>query len=290
MKFWTAALAVVGTTVAASGANGETLAGTQSADSSAILPPEAAFTGTSLASASHGAGDGQSYAKPDAEADRVHGTLTPYLWMAGINGDVGIPRGDGEAEVDRSFGDILGDLKFAFMGAMELEYRRVVVHADTIYLNLGVEVERPDSLVFTEGELDAKMLIATGAIGYRVVDHGPMYVDLYAGARLVSLDLDLSLTGPLQTRETGASPSNVSPLIGGKAQVPLGGRWGLALQGDIGFDSDVKWQASGTVQYNFSERWRMGLGYRHLALQHDKGDREIDIAFSGPLLAFSYIF
>lgn len=230
--------------------------------------------------------------EPDtvAEDEGVNISFTPYLWMPAINGDVGIPRNDDEVDVDRSFSDIWGDLKFAFMGTVDGEYNRFVAHVDTIYLNLGANVERVDSLVFNEGEFDAKLLIMTGALGYRVVDRGPMYVDVYAGARLVSLDIDLALEGPLQTREASASPSNVSPLIGGKARLPLSERWALALQGDIGFDSDVKWELAGTVQYQLGRHWLAGVGYRHLALHHDKEDAEFDIAFSGPLIAFTYMF
>jgi hypothetical protein len=216
--------------------------------------------------------------------------FTPYLWLAGIKGDIAIPRNDSEAEVDRSFGDILGDLKFALMGTLDVRYRRFIVHTDLIYMNLGADIKRPDSLIFTEGEVDYKQTVATGAIGYRVVDQGPMFVDLYAGARLVSLDVDLLLEGPLQTRETNASPSNVSPLIGGKGRFPLSDRWALALQGDIGFDSDVKWQLAGSVQYQLGDHWRAGVGYRHLQLHHDADESEFDIAFSGPLVAFTYIF
>ena len=282
----TAFAAVLGTS-SASGA----LAATPEADPqpevvSAALPMEAA----TAASASLGADFSLDDPASGVENSDWGVQFTPYLWMAGINGDVGIPRNNDEVEVDRSFSDILGDLKFAFMGTLDANYRRFVVHTDLIYLNLGANVERVDSLIFTEGEVDMKMTLATGALGYRVVDQGPMFIDLYAGGRLVSLDVDLALEGPLQTREASASPSNVSPLIGGKARFPLGERWALALLGDIGFDSDVKWQLAGTVQYQLGDHWRAGVGYRHLALHHDKENAEFDLALSGPLIAFTYIF
>ena len=226
----------------------------------------------------------------DEGSDDVEVAFTPYLWMAGIHGDIGIPRGDEEVDVDRSFSDTLSDLKFAFMGTLDVEYKRVVLHTDLIYLSLETKVDPESSLIFDEGEADLKQTIATAAVGYRVVDQGPMYVDLYAGARLVKLSVDLSLDGPLQTREASASPSNISPLVGGKARFPIGGRWALALQGDIGFDSDVKWQLAGTVQYQLGDHWRMGAGYRHLALHHDKEESEVDISLSGPLIAFTYMF
>ena len=254
----------------------------------ASLPAETAAT--SVSSASLNTAIALDEASSDSGSDELEIAFTPYLWMPSIKGDIAIPRSQDEAEIDRSFSDILGDLKFAFMGTLDAEYRRVIVHTDVMYLSLGANVDRVDSPIFSEGEFDAKILVATGALGYRVIDRGPMFVDIYVGARLVSLDVDLALEGPLQTRGASASPSNVSPLFGGKARFPLSDRWALALQGDIGFDSDVKWQLAGTVQYQLGNHWRAGVGYRHLALHHDADESEFDIALSGPLIAFTYIF
>lgn len=280
-------LALSGINLAATGAFATTVDdGTASVGAS--LPAEAAATAATVANAD------MSLAVDDTSKDEggsdVEVAFTPYLWMPAIKGDIAIPRNDSEAEVDRSFGDILGDLKFAFMGTLDVNYHRFIVHTDLIYLSLGADIERVDSAIFTEGKADMKQTIATGAIGYRVIDKGPMFVDLYAGGRLVSLDVDLELEGPLQTREASASPSNVSPLIGGKARFPLSDHWALAVQGDIGFDSDVKWQLAGTVQYELGKHWRAGVGYRHLQLHHESDDSEFDISFSGPLIAFSYMF
>lgn len=222
--------------------------------------------------------------------DDVDVSFTPYLWVAGINGNISIPRNDSEADIDKSFADILSDLKFAVMGTVDVNYHRVVVHTDLIYLNVSTDVEPREGVIFTEGKTDAKLTVATAAIGYRVVDNGPMFVDLYAGGRLVALDVDLELTGPLQTRERSASPSNISPLVGGIVRVPVSDRWALALRGNLGFDSDIKWELAGTVQYRLGDHWQLGLGYRHLALHHDKDEAEFDIALSGPLIAFTYKF
>jgi hypothetical protein len=39
-------------------------------------------------------------------------TVAPYLWMAGLDGDVGV-FGRGPVPVDQRFGDILDDLEFS---------------------------------------------------------------------------------------------------------------------------------------------------------------------------------
>ena len=258
------------------------------------IPSEQFAVDTTAASAATAVSVSAIGSADDAQAEHADGdwnvSFTPYLWVAGIKGDIGIPRDDGNVEIDKSFADILGNLKFAFMGALDVEHNRFVGIGDILYLNIGAEAESVDSPIFFEGEADAKLLMATAALGYRVVDQGPMFVDLFVGGRLVSLDVDLELTGPLQTRRRSASPSNISPLVGGRVRVPLGGRFALALYTDVGFDSEFKWQAIGTVQYDLGRHWRLIGGYRHLALHHNENDFEFDTALSGPIIGVSYKF
>ena len=79
-------------------------------------------------------------------------------------------------------------------------------------------------------------------------------------------------------------------MVGGRVRVPLGERWGLALYGDVGINSDIEWQMIGSVQYDFARHWRAALGYRHMALHHDRERGDIDLALSGPILGISYRF
>lgn len=214
--------------------------------------------------------------------------FTPYLWVAGVNGDIGIPRGE-EVEVDKSFADTLSDLKFAFMGALDVKHGRFVALADVMYLSVGTEAEGNLGPLFVEGEVDSSVFVGTAAVGYRVVDQGPMFVDLVAGARLVTLKADVELTGPLTTRERDASKSKVAALVGGRIRVPLGENWGAALYGDVG-TGGVRWQMVGTIQWDISTHWRLAAGYRHMSIKHDTERFNFDIALSGPILGVSYRF
>src|SRR5206468_9503796 len=96
------------------------------------------------------------------------------------------------------------------------------------------------------GSFDASVLVATGAVGYRFLDQDGFYLDALVGARYTGLDVKLHLEGPLQSREAKASPSNIAPLFGARARVPLGKKLGLVLYGDAGgfHGADIKWQAS----------------------------------------------
>ena len=221
-------------------------------------------------------------------------SFTPYLWVAGTKGNIAIPRGSGDGvEIDKSFADILGNLNFAFMGALDIEHNRFVAIGDIMYLSVSAKAEGIQNPAFLTGKVDASVFVGTTMLGYRVVDKGPLFVDLLVGGRLTSIDVDLKLEGPLQTRRASASPSNVTPLIGGRVRFPLGEKWGLALYTDVGslFDNaDVKWQVVGTVQRDLGKHWRMAAGYRYMSINHTKNDMDFDVSLSGPILGFTYKF
>lgn len=249
---------------------------------------EAVIASASIASSA------ASMAAQDAAAngDDWNVTFTPYVWIAGTKGDIGIPRGENEVEIDRDFADTLSNLKFAFMGALDVEYHRFVAIADVMYLSVGAEAEGIRDPQFFEGKVDSSVFVGTLAVGYRVVDQGPLFVDVFAGGRLVSLKVDIELEGPLTTREVDESRSRIAPMFGGRVRVPLGEDFGLALYGDVGGfkSSDVKWQLIGTVQWDISRHWRLAAGYRHMQIHHDTRRADFDVALSGPIVGVSYRF
>ena len=132
----------------------------------------------------------------------------------------------------------------------------------------------------------------TLAGGYRVVDEGPLYVDLLVGGRLVSLDTEIRLEGPLTTREADKSGSTISPLFAARTHIPLSHNLALGIYGDVGGFAgfDVKWQMAGTVHWDISDHWSLLGGYRYMAIHHDKADHEFDVALGGPLIGVTYRF
>lgn len=227
-----------------------------------------------------------------SEGDHWHFAVTPYLWASGVSGDVQLAEGE-EVEVDSKFTDILANLKFAAMLAGEARKKRFVVIGDVLYLSLGVKGDGPRASPLLRAKVDSATFIGTLLLGYRVVDKGPLFVDLLAGGRLTALNVDVELSGPQQTIERDRSKSSLAPVLGARFRVPLGDRWGLAAYGDIGgfgATSDMSWQLMGTVQYDLSNSWRISAGYRHVAISHEKGDFDIDMAISGPILGLSYRF
>ena len=259
------------------------------AEELALVAPSASDMGGAGSEASQG----DAVTQDDIGADKWEVTFTPYLWIAGTKGEIAVPRGDGTLDIDRSFTDTLANLKFVFMGAVDVRKGRFVALTDVIYLTLGAKAEGVADPQFFEGEVDTSTFFGTAAIGYRVVDKGPLFVDLFAGGRYVSLDAEVKLTGPLQTREREAKESNFSGLVGGRVRVPVAKNMGIGLYGDIGSflgSKDIKWQLMGSVHYEMSRHWQLMLGYRHLEIDHESADLTYDMSLSGPLLGVSYRF
>jgi hypothetical protein len=91
---------------------------------------------------------------------------------------------------------------------------------------------------------------------YRVVDQGPATLDVLVGGRLWSLDQDLTISGPLRTREASDSKTWVDPWIGVSGSVGLGNNFGLHAEADVGgfgAAADIDWQVQGTLQYHYND-------------------------------------
>jgi len=69
--------------------------------------------------------------------------ITPYAWLANVDGTVGV--GGAEAEADASFTDILENIDFVFMGRMELTVDRFHLFLDGTYLKMsdGMDLNEP---------------------------------------------------------------------------------------------------------------------------------------------------
>lgn len=233
----------------------------------------------------------ESSAGIPTESNDVDVAFTPYLWIAGVKADVALPRGEGEAEIDKSFTDTLSNLKFAFMGTLDIRYNRFVALVDVVYLSVGAHAEGIRDPQFLEGHIDSSTFVSTIEGGYRVVDQGGMSLDLVGGVRISSLYAKVELEGPLQERTRKKTVTQVAPIVGARVRVPVGERTALALYGDVGVsDADVKYQIFGNVQHDISRHWRLMAGYRYMSIRHDKSDFDLDMSLSGPVIGATYKF
>jgi hypothetical protein len=244
-----------------------------------------------LASAPACAAETTSATPPPADADGWQVDLSPYLWFAGLRGDVAVSPRAPPAHVAAPFSDILSDLKFGFMVDGEARHGRFVGLADLMYLelqtskNVGV-----GDLGFLNVRLTHKQLTATVLGGYRVMDRGDSSLDLMAGGRVLNLDDRLDLEALARKLTFSGSLAWVDPVVALRLRGPIASHWSYTAYGDAGGASGFTWQLQGLVNYRASPRWTVSGGWRHLAIDHRDGAVLFDVSLDGPILEASYHF
>lgn len=213
--------------------------------------------------------------------------ITPYVWTIGVDGKVRTLPGFPTTDVDADFVDILKALNFAIMVVGEVRWRRFGLVVDLNYASLS---EKPSSGV----EVDLDTLVSTIAASYRAVEDDRIDLDVLVGARVWSVDTELSFsTGPLSGVTVGESKTWVDPVVGALVRVQMGDGFFLTVYGDVGgfgAASDLTWQAFGGLGYRFNDRFSALVGYRYLDVDFEDGGFIYDVALHGPLLGLSVRF
>jgi hypothetical protein len=206
--------------------------------------------------------DAQSTSSRSTKPDSGWGyTVTPYAWLAGLKGDVGVGPVDGH--VDLSPGDVLKDLKFAFMAYGEARHNGVIFGLDVIYSRIG-----DGTAVAIRGETGSLDLTVREAIIQPMIGHSvgnkTLSVDALLGFRYWHYSADLDVDRP-----NGISNTHSRSTDWFDATAGLRGHWmpkehvRLMLGGDGGGGGAWNdWQAYGTAGYDVSTRWTVGAGYR----------------------------
>ena len=220
----------------------------------------------------------------DNPADAWEFSVTPYLWLAAINGSAGADDVDfPELNPDYSF-FALDNLDIAGFISAEARKGRWSLIADAFYVSYSDR--------FTLGPLSAEAKVSGNSVEFSGV-YRPASIDhigLIAGLRTVSLELDLALNpGPAaRERETW-----VDPLVGIRFNYPLGPRWGLVARGDIGgfgigSERDLNVLVGATMA--LSPRSSLAFSYRYLAVDFDEPDFQVDLRVTGYLVGWQFRF
>lgn len=219
-----------------------------------------------------------------------HFATIGYVWFAGAWGKTDVIGPVAPVDLKLPFGKVLDAFKFAFMGAADVRRDRFVAFGDLTFIHLdahkGIGIRDPD---FLKAELDSRTAEVTLLPGYRVVDKGPLIVDLLAGGRMNFFKTSLQLEGPNREASGEVKHTWFDPLIGVHIDAPLGGKWSLGFYGDLGgvvTGSDITWQAAPTINYQINHKMTVGAGWRYFKVNFDKGDFLYNVHQSGPLITF----
>lgn len=253
-----------------------------------VLPVAAAAQETDVPPAPAPTTDAPSAAPAPAPKKWEFATIG-YIFFAGAYGTT-TPR-DPLSPVDLhlTFGDVMKSFKFAFMGAAEARKDRLVFLGDLMWVHLG---EGKGLTVsdrnFADVKIDSKTTAITALAGYRVVNHPSVTVEVFAGGRLNGNKQAVDYRGTLLDVSAKVSKTWVDPVFATRIRAPLGGKFGLALYGDVGgfgIGSKLTWQGMATADYRISHKMSAGLGWRYFKINyHDSDGFRYNVAQSGPIV------
>lgn len=237
------------------------------------------------------------YAVPALAEDEWRFNLTPYLWFAGLEGDVGVV-GLPSAPVDISASDALDDTETSLMVLMSAKKGRHGVFADFFYADVRSEEELVPDPVNLFAKTTTKTTIFTLAYQYELYNTGGTVLDLLAGARYWDVDGELrfsgGLGGPLAGQKVSDDDSWVDPLIGFKGRVPLGdSRFylaGGAGVGGFGVGSDSFYEINANLGYQWNESIGTAVGYRMYDVDYDEDSFVYNVRQEGWQVGLSWSF
>ena len=145
------------------------------------------------------------------------GSITPYVWVVGVEGNVAkLPDGTG-TDFDVTFNDITTHLsQGAFVGKGEIGYDKFGLMADIEYVKVvntaSVDIH---SVLTIDTKAALKFTLGTVAGYYRAYD-GPNYtVDVLAGVAINTGGVSVDLPGPLgRTAGGDIDHSWNAPIVG----------------------------------------------------------------------------
>jgi hypothetical protein len=227
--------------------------------------------------------------------------ITPYLWFAGIKGDVSTIPGYPPAPIDVSSSQALQDTKTSYMGILSVKKGRHAGFVDFLYSDVQSDLYYAPTLNLTL-QSTSKTTLVTAGYAYEVYESDKAFVDLFAAARYWEVDSQLDLVGGLGILPPQYAPpytisnkeSWVDPLIGIMARSALGDSKffvsGILGVGGFGVGSDHLYDASLHFGYQWSKLIGTTLGYRMYDVKYQDGSFLYDVRQQGWLLGLSFTF
>jgi hypothetical protein len=221
-------------------------------------------------------------AQAAAEPENWRISFTPYVWMSGLKGTIGV--GSNLTEVDVAFTDGAEDFEFGFAGLLEGRRYSWVLRTDFYYVALSDEAAVSGGSTLTVGQNE---LMLHPEVGYALLTRSWGGVDGLIGARYRNIGVDLSVS----PQEVSADRNWVDGTVGANVRYQAGARWRLVAKADIGTGgSKLSWQLYGGVGYDVGRCCALVGAWRYLDVDYDKDNIIYDVRLSGPTLGVTLRF
>lgn len=239
-----------------------------------------------------------------SRADVPDGALqvTPYLWAAGLSGDISPFRRAPTVAVDKSFSEIFEDLNFGGFLNVWARSGSFVFSFDTMYVDTSEDrvigplpplpVPIPPGTVIN-ANLDTQEFHASIQGGLRVLNQSAFTLDVLAGARIWHISNELKISALGVSRSVGESFGWMDPLLGARAFYRLSDTLSVQAQADVGgfgVGSDITWSVLATGNYILTENLSVSAGYKILEVDYSDDGYVFDTRLSGPVLGATWRF
>ncbi|MBO9476716.1 hypothetical protein J7382_04125 [Shimia sp. R11_0] len=215
--------------------------------------------------------------------------ITPYSWLTGLKGEVGVLPLD----VDLSFGDVLKDLKSSGMLLASVQNGPWSVFFDTTFSDLSSR-EPLNGPVFSELVVDTKTTTYSLALGHRLMERSDAFVDGYVGLRAWHLDNAVKrVRTDGQITIVTDQKDWVDPLLGVTGSLQISETWTVfsALEIGGGFGgADHEWSLLFGGHYALNDWFSATLGWRHLDVKYQENNYVYSTVQSGPVLGATFRF
>ena len=250
----------------------------------------------------------QDNAATSMPPDKWQFAVLLYGFVPQISGRVSFPIAGTGGSFTLDQGDVLNNLKLAFLGSFDAHYGRWGAFADVLYLDLGNSKSGFRDFTLPEGvpvgtsarvDLDNKAWIVTSGLEYRVVMQPDVILDSFVGARYLYMkpSIQWNITGDIGTNpprvRTGnveRSGDKVDAVIGFKGDWKFAGAdhpWALPFYADIGGgDSKLTWQVAVGIGYHLGS-WEIDALYREINYHLNSSGFQ-DLNVKGPMLGGAY--
>jgi hypothetical protein len=216
---------------------------------------------------------GRTEAQTIDSSKTYHVYLEPYLFAASMSGTTGIGTLP-DAFVCIPASKVLEHLKIGGMLYAEVHNNQFAFTSDIFYANLDQNVSPKIDKGILNGTVSLTQFWWELAALYKVLP----WFEVGVGARVNSIKsgVNININGPSGTvNKNKEQPETwVDPIIVTRLKGAINNKWLFQLRADIGgfgVGSKLAWQLQPTVFFRASRLLDLGLGYRAIYMDYNKG-------------------
>lgn len=227
--------------------------------------------------------------------------VTPYLWAAGLEGDISPFRRLPTVNTQKSFSDVMEKLHLGGFLNVWGRSDNFVLSGDIMYVNtidsrtIGPLPPLPGVAPGTtvNGSVDTKQFMATFQGGYRVYKNDGFTIDALAGGRFWQISNEVTVSAGNLSRSYSEHFNWLDPVIGTRVFVPVSDKLSVQGHADIGgfgVGSDFTWSALATLNYTVTDYASLSAGYKSLTVDYSNDGYTYDVQLRGPVLGATFRF